>query len=415
MNRYKPVGWRKESYRHSLAARGYASKKISDLISSNMYRRGPIAETKTHGEIRTHGDINPQGKNFKEILPDGPPTVHVYEKKTHLAGKFRDLFANYEGNAHNHLVIRNRGGEIIRELWLEGDTLNNKDTVRIDPKGGAEIITVDATDDLLYEPWMDDYGSVLFTPKNPPVGVPKGRPLKLATENDDVEYLAKKMRVVFLPPEQYDEVKKVDPEFAGFIEKGIEIRRADSAEMARRGGLDAEDLEYIKNFGKVDVAVYNTYHELQRERENKRRRELVAEAKYMAWKKYPGRPWKKDKIKLVKVADIEPGEPDQDRTKVETIKASGDIREPVHVFNKYVGVDEPLKKGVDSKSFGMERLVVENDKLVFGKSDMRKYQLYDGHHRWKAAKERGDVLIPAKVAENPFQRQEWRKRKGMKA
>jgi len=26
-NRYKPVGWRRESYRHSLAARGYHSKK----------------------------------------------------------------------------------------------------------------------------------------------------------------------------------------------------------------------------------------------------------------------------------------------------------------------------------------------------------------------------------------------------
>ena len=178
--RAKPVGWRGESYRHYLAQKGVSSKvKVWDRI-----KIGAEAETKTQGTVAMQGDFNKDGKNFKEMMPGGKPTLHVFEKKTKFAGKFNDLFPEGE----NHLVIRNRRGNIVRELWKE------KDGIRIDAKSGNpdDELIVSANDDLLYESWMDDFGSVLFVPKNPPVGFPKEKPLKLATEDDDIEYLARK-------------------------------------------------------------------------------------------------------------------------------------------------------------------------------------------------------------------------------
>jgi len=124
--------------------------------------------------------------------------------------------------------------------------------------------------------------------------------------------------------------------------------------------------------------------------------------RFAAWKSEKDSPWKKDKIKLVRVDEVMPVEDDQSVRKVEEIKASGEIRKPIDVYNRYVGRGEehPKPENAYEREHG---------------ADMKKYQVFNGHHRLVAARERGDVVIPAKIVENPFQRQEYRRRKGLRA
>jgi hypothetical protein len=79
----------------------------------------------------------------------------------------------------------------------------------------------------------------------------------------------------------------------------------------------------------------------------------------------------KRKYKLADIDDIEPSEEvsEKNRGKIDSIKLSGDIQKPIKVHNK----NEPGQK----------------------------YQIYDGHHRWVAALERGDKNIPVEIVENP--------------
>jgi hypothetical protein len=86
----------------------------------------------------------------------------------------------------------------------------------------------------------------------------------------------------------------------------------------------------------------------------------------------------KEKFRMIPVDDIEPVEINQDKDHIEEIAKSGDIREPIHVHGKY--------------------------------NPAQKYQLFNGHHRWFAAKKRGDKLIPAIIHLNETAHELWRKR-----
>ena len=93
----------------------------------------------------------------------------------------------------------------------------------------------------------------------------------------------------------------------------------------------------------------------------------------------------KIKIKLIRVDDVEMLEEPRfkNRRKIDEYKMSGSIRKPVSVHGKY--------------------------------HPGQKYQLWDGHHRFIAAKERGDVFIPAVVDLNRFNLKEWRRRNNYEA
>ena len=160
-----------------MAAKGVRTRKydasmVMDLLKASSLRPGREAETKTERTVFTGGREGPE--------------LHIQEKSTQFAGKFGDLFQKGE----SRLRIKNARGQTVRIVQKIGDS----GKVRIDPMTGnpGDVIVVDENDDLLLEPWFMDFGSVLFVPKNPPVGFPKERPLKLATENDEVEYFARR-------------------------------------------------------------------------------------------------------------------------------------------------------------------------------------------------------------------------------
>lgn len=96
-----------------------------------------------------------------------------------------------------------------------------------------------------------------------------------------------------------------------------------------------------------------------------------------------GWPPVRTKIKLVNPNDLEPSESEEekDRNKIEFIKDSGDIIEPIQVWNKF-----------DSS---------------------QKYQIKNGHHRTIAARERGDTYVPVEVWDKPDDTMYYRKIKGL--
>lgn len=136
------------------------SKKIDELLP-------------TFGAENTLPQV--ESSSYSKFVYPQENKVVYNEKPLYLLGKIKDLFK--EGN---HLKIINRRGEVVRELTKTGDR------VIIDPKGGAEIIELSDDEDLFYEPWFMDVGSILFrAPKElPGLG---GHMLKLGVESDDVD------------------------------------------------------------------------------------------------------------------------------------------------------------------------------------------------------------------------------------
>lgn len=207
---------------------------------------------------------------------------------------------------------------------------------------------------------------------------------------------------------------------------GQQKHYADAMKVVKESEKDLEDIKGAEKkyperveWMKKNIPGWDSMTAREKEESARNPRVLAAEAllasgvkvkkgrekKYFKWKTQKDSPWRKDKIKLVKVSEIHPLEQNQDVTRVEKIKVSGDIRKPIDVFNKYVGKSEARPKSMRG----------EEDELGMWDANPKKYQLYNGHHRWRAALERGDEKIPAKVAENPFQRQEWRRRKGLRS
>jgi len=109
--------------------------------------------------------------------------------------------------------------------------------------------------------------------------------------------------------------------------------------------------------------------------------------RYMKWKyDYSGGwPGNRYKIKLANPNDLQliESEKEKSKSKIQDIADSGDILEPVRVFNKYT-------------------------------SD-QKYQVIDGHHRVLAAIKRGDTQIPIEVVDYPEYREDSRRRQGLPA
>lgn len=161
---YVPVRRHKRKVK-KIKRKNRASPPIEDYLDIDLKRK---LETK--------------GKRVS-VFPQDDKVV-VSEKDLHPAGFMKDLFK--EGD---HFVIKSRRGDVVREIKKKGDK------VSIDPKSGnpGDIIEVDLNEELIYEPWFMDAGSILFKPdqKKAPPGL-KGQFLKLATEGDDIEYVKKK-------------------------------------------------------------------------------------------------------------------------------------------------------------------------------------------------------------------------------
>lgn len=90
----------------------------------------------------------------------------------------------------------------------------------------------------------------------------------------------------------------------------------------------------------------------------------------------------KQKIKMIPISDIQILEEERYklRSKIDKIKLSGDIHTPIKVHAKY--------------------------------GPNQKYQLWDGHHRLIAARERGDKYIPAIIDLNVSAHKHWRNTHG---
>lgn len=157
------------------------SQQIENLLKIDKTRK---VQKTSHGQLIIHGGKSKPGvkgtlpRIMKELDMDTEETqVRVYEKHLHPAGTFNDLFKD-----SNHIEIVNiLRGNVVREL-------TKKDSkVTIDPKTGnpGDIIEVDVSDELLYEPWLMDRGSIVFQTQHAPPGL-KGQLLKLATEGDIV-------------------------------------------------------------------------------------------------------------------------------------------------------------------------------------------------------------------------------------
>jgi len=202
MHSSRPVGWKYESWRHSLASKGISSgrkydmSKLAEFTKANMLSPGPKTNVETYAEIRL-GGFDPRGQSFKKMFPDGPPTIDVIPKRLQYAGQFKDLFPKtvvpfVEGSNETPgwtrpktLVVKSyQRGDVVRALrrFPDGGVL-------VDPMSGNpdDVMMMRGDDPLYYEPWMMDFGSVMFVPRNPPIGVPRGKPLKLGVEYDDLE------------------------------------------------------------------------------------------------------------------------------------------------------------------------------------------------------------------------------------
>jgi len=126
-----------------------------DYFSFSDLRSSPVIERKTYGSI-TAPQIN---------------TIQAYEKPVRKIGHFRDMFKHGD----EIKVVNPRRDMVVGTVRKEGDK------VRLMSEGSEDLI-VDPDDELYYEEWYGDKGSILFNnPKNP-----EGRFLKLATEGDTI-------------------------------------------------------------------------------------------------------------------------------------------------------------------------------------------------------------------------------------
>jgi len=130
-----------------------------DIFDYFEIENAPIIERTTHGSL-----------NFPQT-----GTLKAYDKSLKLVGKFKDLF-----KYGNHIQIINRHEDVVRDIERENGN------VKIDPKGGVEIIYINVNDDIYYEAWMMDNGSFLFNAPKSLIGY-NGKLLKLMTEGDRIE------------------------------------------------------------------------------------------------------------------------------------------------------------------------------------------------------------------------------------
>jgi len=95
------------------------------------------------------------------------------------------------------------------------------------------------------------------------------------------------------------------------------------------------------------------------------------------------------KYKSVPIKKLSKREYSHDEFKVEDIKSSGEINEPIQVKN----IKKPLQTYKNIKYTGRK----DSEKIPYDPYASDKYVILDGHHRAIAASERGDTHIVAKV------------------
>jgi len=142
----------------------------------------------------------------------------------------------------------------------------------------------------------------------------------------------------------------------------------------------------------------------------------VSTKRYLARKRME-RDWGGDwqtKLKLVRVDRLVPSEDLDSKSdrKIVAFKESGDFSRPIDVEAPTVGVDELVVVGNDADQRRWDR--VESDVVEWGGRDPRKWEVMDGHHRFVAARDRGDEFIVAKVHREVGKHRAWRKGMGLK-
>lgn len=137
-------------------------------------------------------------------------------------------------------------------------------------------------------------------------------------------------------------------------------------------------------------------------------------------------------IKLVPIGRIEPTESlqDKDYAKVERFKLIQDSLPPVKAFAPWATKQEAEKLGFKEKwlpdyspNLGLNIIDPIDDKQLGPNDpesqtaefhDPSKYVLFEGHHRLRAAMERGDKTMPVKIYKYPYQYVEKRRAAGLK-